>query len=144
MDELNQHIDSMSISPNHSDDKSSKPPPAKKSSSLSPPKTKPRKSLNIPEGYYHVHLNRSDWIILERYQELQPIGVGAYGAVCSAVDSLTGFKVAIKKLARPFQSLIHAKRTFREIRLLKHMNHENVIGLLATSLFKSFLESYIL
>lgn len=39
-------------------------------------------------------------------------------------------KVAIKKLARPFQSPIHAKRTYRELRLLKHMNHENVIGLL--------------
>lgn len=39
-------------------------------------------------------------------------------------------KVAIKKLARPFQSAVHAKRTYRELRMLKHMNHENVIGLL--------------
>lgn len=39
-------------------------------------------------------------------------------------------KVAIKKLARPFQTAVHAKRTYRELRLLKHMNHENVIGLL--------------
>lgn len=38
--------------------------------------------------------------------------------------------MAIKKLARPFQSAVHAKRTYRELRLLKHMNHENVIGLL--------------
>lgn len=37
-------------------------------------------------------------------------------------------KVAIKKLARPFQSAVHAKRTYRELRMLKHMNHENVIG----------------
>ena len=35
-------------------------------------------------------------------------------------------KVAIKKLARPFQSAVHAKRTYRELRMLKHMNHENV------------------
>ena len=48
----------------------------------------------------------------------------------SAVDSKTENKVAIKKLARPFQSAIHAKRTYREMRLLNHMNHENVIGLL--------------
>ena len=48
----------------------------------------------------------------------------------SAVDSRNENKVAIKKLARPFQSAIHAKRTYRELRLLKHMNHENVIGLL--------------
>lgn len=37
-------------------------------------------------------------------------------------------KVAIKKLARPFQSAVHAKRTYRELRMLKHMNHENIIG----------------
>merc|ERR1712002_931579 len=39
-------------------------------------------------------------------------------------------KVAIKKISRPFQSAIHAKRTYRELRMLKHMNHENIIGLL--------------
>ena len=35
-------------------------------------------------------------------------------------------RVAIKKISRPFQSAIHAKRTYRELRMLKHMNHENV------------------
>jgi p38 MAP kinase len=44
----------------------------------------------------------------------------------SAVDTQTHVKVAIKKLARPFQSAVHAKRTYRELRMLKHMNHENV------------------
>lgn len=47
--------------------------------------------------------------------------------VCSsAVESTTNSKVAIKKLARPFQSAVHAKRTYRELRMLKHMDHENV------------------
>ena len=44
----------------------------------------------------------------------------------SAYDQQTNCKVAIKKLARPFQSAVHAKRTYREVRMLKHMNHENV------------------
>lgn len=44
----------------------------------------------------------------------------------SAVDSRTGAKVAIKKLYRPFQSELFAKRAYRELRLLKHMRHENV------------------
>ena len=35
-------------------------------------------------------------------------------------------QVAIKKIARPFQSAVHAKRTYRELRMLKHMVHENV------------------
>lgn len=86
--------------------------------------------VHVPDGFYHSYINNSDWLVPERYQDLQPIGVGAYGAVCSANDSETGIKVAIKKLSKPFQSLIHAKRTFRELRLLKHMQHENVIGLL--------------
>ena len=57
--------------------------------------------------------------------------------MCSAEDSKTvqqdsqtgqqiRVKVAIKKLTRPFQSAIHAKRTYRELRMLKHMQHENV------------------
>lgn len=43
-------------------------------------------------------------------------------------------KVAVKKLSRPFQSIIHAKRTYRELRLLKHMKHENVSCLRALKL----------
>ncbi|NWW04283.1 MK14 kinase, partial [Oreocharis arfaki] len=44
----------------------------------------------------------------------------------SAFDTKNGLRVAVKKLSRPFQSIIHAKRTYRELRLLKHMKHENV------------------
>lgn len=50
----------------------------------------------------------------------------------SSIDTLHNMKVAIKKLARPFQSAVHAKRTYRELRMLKHMNHENVIGWYST------------
>lgn len=44
----------------------------------------------------------------------------------SAKNDKTKEKVAIKKLHRPFQSEIFAKRAYRELRLLKHMKHENV------------------
>lgn len=44
----------------------------------------------------------------------------------SALDSTTGEKVAIKKLSRPFQNVTHAKRAFRELVLLKMVNHKNV------------------
>ena len=56
--------------------------------------------------------------------------------VCSADDTSKRspdgryLRVAIKKISRPFQSAIHAKRTYRELRMLKHMDHENIIGLL--------------
>lgn len=37
-------------------------------------------------------------------------------------------RVAIKKFTRPFQSDIHAKRTYRELKFLRHMKHDNVSG----------------
>eukprot|EP00069_Balaena_mysticetus_P000559 bmy_14623T0 len=43
----------------------------------------------------------------------------------SAYDTRLRQRVAVKKLSRPFQSLIHARRTYRELRLLKHLKHEN-------------------
>ncbi|XP_032348470.1 mitogen-activated protein kinase 12 isoform X1 [Camelus ferus] len=81
-------------------------------------------------GFYRQEVTKTAWEVRAVYQDLQPVGSGAYGAVCSAVDSRTGVKVAIKKLYRPFQSELFAKRAYRELRLLKHMRHENVIGLL--------------
>ncbi|ELR50428.1 Mitogen-activated protein kinase 11, partial [Bos mutus] len=46
----------------------------------------------------------------------------------SAYDTRLRQRVAVKKLSRPFQSLIHARRTYRELRLLKHLKHENASG----------------
>uniref|UniRef100_A0AAQ5XZC6 mitogen-activated protein kinase n=1 Tax=Amphiprion ocellaris TaxID=80972 RepID=A0AAQ5XZC6_AMPOC len=97
--------------------------------------------------FYRQELNKTVWEVPERYQSLAPVGSGAYGSVCSAYDVKSCLKVAVKKLSRPFQSIIHAKRTYRELRLLKHMKHENVIGLLdvftpATSL-QEFNDVYL-
>lgn len=98
-------------------------------------------------NFYRMELKNAEWEVPNRYQNLSPVGAGAYGQVSSAVDTENKIKVAIKKLARPFQSAIHAKRAYREIRLLKHMNHENVIGLIdvftpATSI-KDFEDVYM-
>ncbi|XP_072452557.1 mitogen-activated protein kinase 12 isoform X4 [Notamacropus eugenii] len=82
------------------------------------------------KGFYRQEVTKTAWEVRDLYRDLQPVGSGAYGAVCSAIDSRTDTKVAIKKLYRPFQSELFAKRAYRELRLLKHMRHENVIGLL--------------
>ncbi|GAA0145645.1 hypothetical protein Leryth_009538 [Lithospermum erythrorhizon] len=58
---------------------------------------------------------------------IQPLGRGAYGMVCSALNSETKEEVAIKKIGNAFDNRIDAKRTLREIKLLTHMDHENVI-----------------
>ncbi|KAH7513082.1 hypothetical protein FEM48_Zijuj12G0158700 [Ziziphus jujuba var. spinosa] len=60
---------------------------------------------------------------------IRPIGRGAYGIVCAAVNSETGQEVAIKKIGNAFDNRIDAKRTLREIKLLRHMEHENIISI---------------
>ncbi|MFQ6653190.1 hypothetical protein Gotur_024718 [Gossypium turneri] len=48
---------------------------------------------------------------------------------CAAVNSETREEVAIKKIGNAFDNRIDAKRTLREIKLLRHMDHENVIAI---------------
>jgi len=96
----------------------------------------------MPAGYYKEELNRTVWLVPKRYQNLSSIAVGAYGQVCSAKDTRDGNMVAVKKLSRPFQTVVHAKRTYREIKLLKHLKHENVIGLIDTFTTASSLSNF--
>lgn len=51
------------------------------------------------------------------------------GAPSSARDSESNEKVAIKKISGCFESPVDAKRMLREVKLLSHLRHENVIGL---------------
>lgn len=64
-----------------------------------------------------------------RYKLLENIGNGAYGVVCSAVDTKNGSKVAIKKIPRAFDVVTTAKRTYRELKILKHFKHDNIISI---------------
>ena len=58
------------------------------------------------------------------------IGQGAYGLICAASDKQSGGEtVAVKKIANAFEDAVDCKRTLREIRLLQHFNHENVLNL---------------
>ena len=64
-----------------------------------------------------------------RYEPQEGIGCGSFGVVCSALDSKTGEKVAIKKIPKVFDILTMAKRTYREIKILKHFKHDNIISI---------------
>lgn len=63
-----------------------------------------------------------------KYSLIRVIGSGAYGVVISTVDASTSNKVAIKMVPRAFHDEVDAKRILREIKLLKHFHHENIIG----------------
>ena len=52
----------------------------------------------------------------------------------AAKDQLTGQSVAVKKIMKPFSTPVLAKRTYRELKLLKHLRHENVSMTMPTSI----------
>mmetsp|Transcript_21413 Transcript_21413/g.46684 ORF Transcript_21413/g.46684 Transcript_21413/m.46684 type:complete len:377 (+) Transcript_21413:208-1338(+) len=81
------------------------------------------------EGTHSFVVSGTKFEIDKRYELIKPIGHGAYGVVVSALDHKTKEKVAIKKVPRAFDDLIDAKRILREIKLLRHFNHENVISM---------------
>eukprot|EP00094_Tigriopus_californicus_P001580 TCALIF_01527-PA protein Name:"Similar to rl Mitogen-activated protein kinase ERK-A (Drosophila melanogaster)" AED:0.20 eAED:0.28 QI:0/0.5/0.6/1/1/1/5/685/403 len=64
-----------------------------------------------------------------RYTNLKFLGEGAYGFVVSAIDSVTGNQVAIKKVT-PFEHQTFCQRTLREVKILTRFTHENIVDLL--------------
>eukprot|EP01012_Entosiphon_sulcatum_P025269 TRINITY_DN30587_c0_g1_i1.p1 TRINITY_DN30587_c0_g1~~TRINITY_DN30587_c0_g1_i1.p1 ORF type:complete len:431 (-),score=66.50 TRINITY_DN30587_c0_g1_i1:4-1296(-) len=67
-----------------------------------------------------------------RYKLESKIGSGSYGVVVQALDTVTNEKVAIKRVSPEiFQDVLLARRILREIKLLAHFDHENIIGLRA-------------
>ncbi|CAG9565051.1 unnamed protein product [Danaus chrysippus] len=86
--------------------------------------------LAVAMVYYSVTIGDTVFTIPTRYTEVVRRGAGAQGMVCAAYDTVTQQNVAIKKLSRPFQNVTHAKRAYREFKLMKLVNHKNIIGLL--------------
>ncbi|PAV74686.1 hypothetical protein WR25_19465 [Diploscapter pachys] len=58
------------------------------------------------------------------------IGEGGFGIVARAIDQRSGEKVAIKKIPRALSSHILAKLTLRETRILRDLQHENIVAIL--------------
>eukprot|EP00439_Symbiodinium_sp_Y106_P077549 s259_g16.t1 len=69
----------------------------------------------------------------ERFAILDLVARGAYGCVSSARDEITGDTVAIKKMQafeskmRSFESIHYTRQELKELRLLRHFHHENII-----------------
>ncbi|XP_047341399.1 mitogen-activated protein kinase homolog MMK2-like [Impatiens glandulifera] len=77
---------------------------------------------------YNVHGNLFE--VPRKYvPPIRPVGRGANGIICAALNSETREEVAIKKIGNAFDNKIDAKRTLREIKLLCHMKHDNVIAI---------------
>lgn len=69
------------------------------------------------------------FVVGDNYQVSDVIGEGAYGIVCSAIHLPSQRRVAIKRIT-PFDHSMFCLRTLREIKLLRHFHHENIISIL--------------
>ena len=66
-----------------------------------------------------------------KYKVIEYLGAGAYGIVCASHDVNENNMYAIKKMKKIFLSRTLAKRTLRELRLLRILKHENVVTLVS-------------
>uniref|UniRef100_A0A4W6CE90 Stress-activated protein kinase JNK n=1 Tax=Lates calcarifer TaxID=8187 RepID=A0A4W6CE90_LATCA len=82
--------------------------------------------------FYSVQVGDSTFTVLKRYQQLRAIGSGAQGIVCSALDTVLGIPV----------NQTHAKRAYRELVLLKCVNHKNIIRLINVFTPQKSLEEF--
>lgn len=85
----------------------------------------PIESLDLETRRYMVH--GAGFEVPKQYTVLEPVGQGAYGIVCAARDEATGENIAVKKIENAFEHITFTKRTLRELRILRHLRHENLI-----------------
>ncbi|GBG27368.1 Mitogen-activated protein kinase 9 [Hondaea fermentalgiana] len=71
-----------------------------------------------------------NWKVGERYRIQKILGHGSYGQVAEAFDSKKQMRVAIKCIHNVFDQEIDTKRILREVYILRHLKHKNVIQLL--------------
>ncbi|KAF3794803.1 Mitogen-activated protein kinase 3 [Nymphaea thermarum] len=81
------------------------------------------------KGKHYYSMWQTLFEVDTKYIPIKPIGRGAYGIVCSSINRETNEKVAIKKIHNAFDNRVDALRTLRELMLLRHLRHENVIAL---------------
>jgi len=109
----------------------------------------------LSENNFHtLTIENETFRIPKKYQIKKIIGQGSYGLVCAGKNSETNEKVAIKKNkdifqrgsdrnarrpartgqkdkdTAPYRSLLSQKRILRELKILKHLQHPNIVRLI--------------
>jgi serine/threonine protein kinase len=89
----------------------------------------------------------------KKYEIIDPIGSGAYGVVVAAKDTTMvttqggeSNLVAIKKIVKAFEHRVFSLRTYRELKIQRLLEHENVLGIkriLKPKNRESFNEIYV-
>jgi len=84
----------------------------------------------LHESQHLVECHNTAFVLDKRYEFLKVVGMGAYGVVISCRDKVAGRDVAIKKVPNAFDDLTDSKRILREMMLLRHLRHENIVSML--------------
>lgn len=69
-----------------------------------------------------------------QYDIVDPVGSGAYGVVVAAKDTTMEEEngnnlVAIKKIEKAFEHKVFTLRTLRELKIMRLLDHENVLSI---------------
>ena len=100
--------------------------------------------------------SRKEWKVLgsrfelpEKFEIIDPVGSGAYGVVVAAKDTQEESEnnlVAIKKIEKAFEHKVFTLRTLRELKIMRLLNHENVLSIkciLQPDSLQEFNELYV-
>ncbi|KAF0697044.1 Aste57867_12228 [Aphanomyces stellatus] len=74
--------------------------------------------------------NFDTWECGPQYKFVRPMGQGSYGQVAEAYDTIRQKRVAIKRVINVFDRAQDCIRLFREIYILRHVRHSNLVTLL--------------
>ncbi|CAK0805705.1 unnamed protein product, partial [Prorocentrum cordatum] len=74
--------------------------------------------------------NKATFRVPIHLELVKKVGSGAYGCVASFKDARTGEKFAVKKVSNAFDDLVDGKRILREVKLLRQLDHDNIIRIL--------------
>lgn len=91
----------------------------------------------------HNTYEKANFYVDRRYKIEAILGKGAYGTVCSAIDTKAADptrqrRVAIKKVSNIFTKEVLLKRAVRELQLMRHFKgHRNIISLVDLDLVYS-------
>ena len=82
----------------------------------------PKSTYTLKEGTFNVD---------QRYKVISVIGRGAQGLICAAKDTMSQEtpEVAIKKMPDAVDEITSCKRMLREVRMMRHFQHDNLLML---------------
>ncbi|XP_076366351.1 cyclin-dependent kinase-like 4 isoform X1 [Tachypleus tridentatus] len=80
----------------------------------------------LPYRKYRSYCNS----VMEKYEKISKIGEGSYGVVFKCRSRESGQLVAVKKYVETEDDPMIKKIALREIRMLKHLKHPNLVNLI--------------